>query len=573
MVIAILQAVNYFAVIPAIRALFTLALRVSGLENVTDRTLLSLLSAPLADLLLFAIAVIALAALGVQLSATVIMINRQQSGLPTTMSAVMLNTGKALRKILHVQFPLLLFYLVLVIPLAGVGLASALMPDSVVPQFVTREFMKTPIGALGCAAFVGIVIYLNLRLSLILPTMIVGREPLAKAFARSFKATRSGLWHVAGALGLSIGAAAVAGSFLVEVLVFLTANTEGSGPAIASAIIAMGHAFGFILIGAATVVVLQILVRLTRDDLGLPSVPAKQHTARAPLSMAHRMVGLAVVVIASIAVSQLSAGPTMASASSGRSDAAILAHRGFVGGGVENTIEALEAAARTHPDYVEVDMQQTADGYFVASHDTNLLMVAGLNEDIFNMTLREATAVEQYQGGFTGKIPSMVDYVGRAAELKVPLMIELKIHGHESPDFLDRFLTELDSIDDTDQNTYHSLNADVVADLKERRPHLRVGYTIALSVGDVPRLDCDFFVIEQGSFTPEFLTEAHRRGKPVYVWTVNEEPAIRSLIRMGVDGIVTDIPDVAVRERDRLTDAQAPERQVADALSYLSFLR
>jgi glycerophosphoryl diester phosphodiesterase len=572
-VIAVLQAVNYFAVLPAIRALLALALQVSGLENVTDRTLPALFAVPLADVLLLAIAVIALAALALQLSATVVMIDRQQSGLPTTVRTLASDTLRALRKILHVQFPLLLVYLVLVIPLGGLGVASVLMPDSVIPQFVTREFMKTPIGALGCAAFVGVVTYLNLRLALVLPMMVVGGEPLTKAFARSLRGTRARFWRLAGAMALSIGAAAVAGSAVVEVLVWLTRDMDRSGPGVAAAMTAIGHAVGFVLIGAATVVVLQILVRLTRDDLGFAHAPGEQQRIREPRRLTHSLIGVAGLILASLFISQLSAGPTMAATATGPANTVVLAHRGFVGGGVENTIGALEAAAGTRPDYVEVDMQETADGHFVASHDTNLLMVAGLNDDIFNMTLREVTAVEQYQSGFTGKIPSMVDYVSRAAELGVPLVIELKVHGHESPDFIDRFLTELDEAGGADRNRYHSLNADVVTGLKERRPSLNVGYTIALSMGDVPAVDCDFFVIEQGSFTPEFLAAAHSLGKPVYVWTVNEESTIRSLIRMGVNGIVTDTPDVAVRERERLMDAQAPERQVADALSYLSFLR
>jgi glycerophosphoryl diester phosphodiesterase len=47
--------------------------------------------------------------------------------------------------------------------------------------------------------------------------------------------------------------------------------------------------------------------------------------------------------------------------------------------------------------------------------------------------------------------------------------------------------------------------------------------------------------------TERFLSEAHRRNIPVHVWTVDDEPLMRRLLEMGVDGIQTDRPDVLAR--------------------------
>jgi glycerophosphoryl diester phosphodiesterase len=43
--------------------------------------------------------------------------------------------------------------------------------------------------------------------------------------------------------------------------------------------------------------------------------------------------------------------------------------------------------------------------------------------------------------------------------------------------------------------------------------------------------------------TPRFLAEAHGRNIPVHVWTVDEEPLMRTLLEAGVDGLQTDRPD------------------------------
>jgi glycerophosphoryl diester phosphodiesterase len=47
--------------------------------------------------------------------------------------------------------------------------------------------------------------------------------------------------------------------------------------------------------------------------------------------------------------------------------------------------------------------------------------------------------------------------------------------------------------------------------------------------------------------TRRFVREAHDRGLRVDVWTIDDEPAMRRLLSFGVDGIMTDRPDVLAR--------------------------
>lgn len=50
--------------------------------------------------------------------------------------------------------------------------------------------------------------------------------------------------------------------------------------------------------------------------------------------------------------------------------------------------------------------------------------------------------------------------------------------------------------------------------------------------------------------SPEFVRAAHARGLLVQVWTVNEEPQMQRLLSWGVDGLISDRPDLALRVRD-----------------------
>jgi len=48
--------------------------------------------------------------------------------------------------------------------------------------------------------------------------------------------------------------------------------------------------------------------------------------------------------------------------------------------------------------------------------------------------------------------------------------------------------------------------------------------------------------------TPEALAAAHAIGLEVHVWTVNDAAEMRALAEMGVDGIITDYPNIAIEE-------------------------
>lgn len=578
LVISVIQLVNGLGVLPAIRYLFGLALETSHLENVTDRTYTVLLSQPISVLLLLAIAVLALAAVSLQFVALIVMVNRQQSGRPPNLGEMFADTLTCLGRLLSYPSPLLMVYFFLALPLGGLGLSSVLIQGVGIPPFVTREYLKVPLSTAIYVLMIGSILWVNLRLILTLPMLVVGEKKPLSALGGSLRATHKNFFRYLVLVGLPLGVAALSASALVGVLVWISdlatsLMTEQSSWVIASLCIGLGHTLGFMIIGAATVVALQILVALTRDRLGLTSVfevRTKEHRtvqARAARASAGTVAfGLAVAV-------SFYALPASGQTVSGAEDTQILAHRGYSAGGVENTLGALDAAAEHHADYVEADFQETKDGHFVASHDTNLLMVSGVNKNIYEMTLEQVRDVTVREGGFTDRIPTMQEYLEHADELGIPVLVELKVTGHESKGYLDRFLEDIDATGTTTKNIYHSLSPTAVNEIKRERPELRVGLTVAMSVGKLPRVNCDFYTLEQASFRPELLEQAHAQGQDVYVWTVNDESTIRELLSMPVDGIVTDQVEMAISDRQMVANNPASEYRVGYSLAYLDLFR
>ena len=426
-IILLVQGAIVLGAIPAITALFELALTSSGLSNLTDRNLPTMLADPLSVLLLAVIAVIALTAISLQVSTIFIMANRQQAARSLGVRSIAYSLSWHVRRVFHYQSPVLLAYFFVIAPLGGLGLLSVLTRGIGIPPFVTGEFMKTPLGALGYTAVIGAILYINLRLILTLPLLVVsGRTPL-RALGRSILATRGHAWKLAVSVGAPVALAVLLLSAIVELIVRLTELSAGLDPSAAvvaaSVGIGAGRVLGFIIIGITQVIVAQILVSVSRELMGLPGVPARQSAPRP--SSARAVSAVAWTVAAAVVMGiGIDAAPAVATPVVGASDTLVLAHHGFIGGGVENTIPALEAAAAVKVDYVETDFQQTSDGQFVASHDSNLFVVAGVNRDIYEMTFDEVTATTVSVGGFSAPIPSMAEYVTRAAELGVPLLIE-----------------------------------------------------------------------------------------------------------------------------------------------------
>jgi glycerophosphoryl diester phosphodiesterase len=245
----------------------------------------------------------------------------------------------------------------------------------------------------------------------------------------------------------------------------------------------------------------------------------------------------------------------------------VLAHRGFIQGGVENTLPALQAAAKAGADRVEFDVLETKDSKFVVMHDTNLKRLSGLNLEVKDLTQEELTKITVRAGDMEAKIPTLEEWIQLSIQLNLPQLLEIKLHGGETPDLVPRLLAVLDRTGVTEHYTYHSLSREVVEELKRLRPQLVVGFIVPVNFGGVPDVNADFIVIEQQSYSSRFVRQAWAAGYNVIVWTVDDQQQMREYMNVAVDGIITDRPDLGIAERTDIAEDKGLTGRLSDAIA------
>ena len=105
-----------------------------------------------------------------------------------------------------------------------------------------------------------------------------------------------------------------------------------------------------------------------------------------------------------------------------------------------------------------------------------------------------------------------------------------------------------------------SFDYDALQGVKRQAPGVRTGFIVAHALGGVSRLEVDVLNVRAHHLSDDLLREAHRRGREVHVWTVNDPGQMMRFMKRGVDNILTSDPDLLIRVRDEWSDLGGPER-------------
>lgn len=222
----------------------------------------------------------------------------------------------------------------------------------------------------------------------------------------------------------------------------------------------------------------------------------------------------------------------------------IVAHRAGALDAPENTLAALRQAEKNGAEYAEIDVQQTRDGALIVMHDTNFKRTAGVDRYVWDVTLEEA---QRYNADhsfpsdeFSGeKIPTLAQMIEQAKG-KIGLMIELKSNGHEQG--LEEAVIEAVRRGRFEgQCIVASMDYQILKRVRELAPDLQTAYIVSFAYGDFGALTAADAVSVEASFATSTLKAGlNALGKPLYVWTVNQEEAMRRVFALQPKGLITD---------------------------------
>lgn len=219
----------------------------------------------------------------------------------------------------------------------------------------------------------------------------------------------------------------------------------------------------------------------------------------------------------------------------------VIAHRGASLAHRENTIEAFAAAGALGADAVELDVRRTADGAVIVHHDAHL-------PD--GRVIVELAAVD-----LPTHVPSLAEALDACGDLIVN--IEIK-NWPEDPDFdpgeavADEVVALLAGQSRHERILVSCFHRPTIDRVRTAEPRLATAFLHARA--DMAAAASEAVEHGHGSIHPwdrlvtaEGVAAAHARGLRVNVWTVDDPDRMATLAAWSVDGIVTNIPDVARR--------------------------
>ncbi len=229
---------------------------------------------------------------------------------------------------------------------------------------------------------------------------------------------------------------------------------------------------------------------------------------------------------------------------SGHLPCEIIAHRGSSAIAPENTMAAVKQAIADGADRIELDVQQLADGTLVIFHDAVLMRVAGIEEEIGNLSWSEVRSMDVgqwFSPQFKGEtIPLLVDVLEATAG-KIALNLELKSNGYET-DLAPQVAQTIQDFGLQDACIITSFQKRWIQHLKDTFPDLNLGIISTRPVPPEELQGLQACSLQADALTPPHLKTHQSHGLKTWIWTVDDGAIAQYWLNHGINGIITNHP-------------------------------
>lgn len=225
----------------------------------------------------------------------------------------------------------------------------------------------------------------------------------------------------------------------------------------------------------------------------------------------------------------------------------VVAHRGASRAERENTVEAFRRAAVMGAHAVELDVRRTADGALVVHHDPQV-RPTGSDAPTGPVAINSLLQAD---------LPSHVPTLAAALDACAGMWVNVEIKNDPSePDFdptdtiADETIAHLLARGDDQRWLISSFRMETIDRCRALAPHIRTAWLCGEPPAGVAQtlMKKGHLALHPwfGAVTSELIEECHAAGVQVNTWTCDDPAVMRQLIEWGIDGICTNLPDVAL---------------------------
>ncbi|MDN2480769.1 glycerophosphodiester phosphodiesterase [Vibrio agarivorans] len=248
----------------------------------------------------------------------------------------------------------------------------------------------------------------------------------------------------------------------------------------------------------------------------------------------------------------------------------VTAHRAGGFARSENSEAGIQYSVELGIQSTEIDVQLTKDGQIVVFHDRDLGRMLGVSLVVEEATYAEISAAYEAKNQTP---PPLLDHLLDHYADDIEFNIELKRYNRS----VDLAMAMAELLPNYSQPMIVSsldgeLLSQLMFELADSRPdNLRYALIYAAGVGESQlEREVDMLMVSGQWLTAWRIIEIQQREQEVLVWTINEAEAMQRMFLLGVDGIITDEPQLALTTKAKIKQMDFSERALMTLRYWLS---
>lgn len=500
--------------------LLNLAIKNAGLSGITNENFFSVLSSQFTIILLL-ITLVSLGILAIVQNLIIFNLTIDKGNIKGVL--------KPLNRLRLSDVIPLIFYTILVFPFSNIGLTVYFVSSLKIPSFVLEVFFQNYI--LLIIYYLVLIVILILNLKYYYTFIIFYKEDVSfkEALKLSYQKSKNKAYEII-LFNILVAVFAIVASLAVSGL-YIIFNYLAKNITVAESIIVSVGASVIIIVALLSYVTtsiyyIQFMIVSYRSDL----VSINENRSKDYFKLFIPIAAISIAIYSFIIYT-----PTAEI-----EHVSIISHRGVMDNAVENTVESLKAANDILVDYVELDVQELADGEIIVFHDPSFKRLGNLNKKVEDATWSEISDLRLKDKKKTGLIPRFDEYLDLAKELNQKLLIEIKVNPKDSDSFIKNVIELVDQKGMSEMVRYQSLNKEAILKAKVIDPSIYTAYIIGFNLGGLEKLDIDAYAIDVTSLTKRVVLETMLMDKDLFIWSVDTSDIIERSFAKKPDAIITD---------------------------------